>query len=206
MEKNNTSVEVIKLQSENVLYHKYPQQTQAQPVEVELDCETGKLGIGVNGEIGNGVPFEVYHRRTLRWGTLPLKTEVANEMLEDLAPLAQKILDGYSTSWDGHNYVGEYTAEAQAAIEELGEQIDLVDHVEENQIRVWDANDWFAEQGWKSVAAELGVTPATTDEELSTIAAKVTEEAESSGYCDLLTRADKYLEWLREKVIEASDD
>ena len=49
------------------LYLHYDGQTDAQPAYVSLDLKTGEIDARANGEIGNAVPFSVWHRLVLRY-------------------------------------------------------------------------------------------------------------------------------------------
>ena len=114
-----SKVVITKCTEPGELYHHYPRQTGPQDAYIELDCETGSVCADWNAEVGNAVPASVWHRRRLRWAIPILTGEAANELMTDLLPLFQRVLDGYSTRWDGNNYVGQYTIDANDIIEDI---------------------------------------------------------------------------------------
>lgn len=142
------------------LYHRYPGQTNPQGCYIELDTRTGEWTADYNAEIGNAVPMDVWHSRTLRFrlGAVPNAAH-ANRLLEELAPLAQRILDGASVEWDGSNLVGRFTADAQAAENEIDEILDSIEWQYEEPCERLDG-EWF----WDAMHQE--VTGAMTDEEI----------------------------------------
>lgn len=163
------NVTIVRVPHPTALFHRYPGEQQEQDCFLALDLETGRLECDWNGEIGNGVPMSVHHRRALRW-TIPTLTDVsANELMDKVAPLAQRILDGSSVEWDGNNNVGRLNADAEDADDEIrditegwGEEPDLV--------HSWSAFDWYSEGD--DPAPELGLTADTTDGQLYDIEKK----------------------------------
>ena len=112
-------------------YHQYPIQNQPQPAYLELrlggDVREPRLFADWNGEIGNAVPFDVYHGRTLRFGfPCEAKLKTVREAIRTVAPMCAKLCESYDVEWDGHNWVGKYDAE-------LAEQIEQ---------KVWDCFGW----------------------------------------------------------------
>ena len=105
------------------LHQQYPGQNNVQGTFVELDLETGRMEASYNPEIGNAVPVAVWHDRVLRFDLSgPLRGAVATELLHDLAPDAQIVLDRAEIDWDGNNHVGkldEVGAAASARMEKI---------------------------------------------------------------------------------------
>jgi hypothetical protein len=159
------------------LYHRYPRQTEPQDAYVWLNCKTRRLGAEYNPEIGNAVPTSVYHGHVQRWTIPTLKGAAATALLESLAPLAARVCDGYSSEWDGSNHVAEFTADAEAAREEIERLCEDADG-ERDGVVVWEAADWLGGiGGLEAQAAELGITAATTDAQLETIETECVAEA-----------------------------
>ena len=147
------------------LYVRYDRQTKAQPAHIELQ-QDGTLSAGVCGEIGNAVPEDVWHGRRLWWGIAAEMTGAAvAELLQEIAPLAQRVLDGWDEKWDGNNNVGTLTDDAQEAHDEI-EAVCNETGKSEDRASVWDAAEWLdsydwpdyhwtADANWESVAAQL---------------------------------------------------
>jgi hypothetical protein len=178
------------------LHHQYPGQTAPQPCYVQLVCETGALSASYDAEIGNAVPVGVWHQRVRRW-TIPALTEsAANALLEEIAPLAERVVAGYSERWDGSNHVGEFDADADDAVEAIARLCDR-DWSEGDVIAVWDAADYLGNVGSAEAQARaLKVTSTTTDDELDTIA----EDVESEASPAVVNGVRKHLGWLREQL------
>lgn len=181
------------------LHHQYPGQTAPQDCYVQLICETGALSASWNGEIGNAVPVGVWHRRVLRWNIPALTEGAANALLEEIAPLAERVVAGYSERWDGSNHVGEFDADADDAIEAIARLCDR-DWSEGEVIAVWDAADYLGNIGSiRLQAKELKVTTTSTDDELDAIA----EEVEAEASPAIVNGVRKHLGWLREQLRDA---
>jgi hypothetical protein len=177
----------------NDLYEHYYGQTDAQDCQVVLDCETGRLWAeACSGR--NGVPVKEYHRVWLTWSIERLKASVANDLLAEIAPLAQRILGGFEATWDGHNHVGEYTTEAETASDDINE-LCLRCNDPTDCLQVWDAFDWLNDLS----AAALGITAETTDDDLDAIADRVRNEAANDDV-DVLENLDKCLQYKRSLV------
>ncbi len=108
-------------------YAKYPGQMQPQPAFIELETSDGELTVDYSGEIGNAVPGNIYHGIDLRWDITPeAKSGDISTAIDCLTDLFQQVLDGHSVSWDGKNYVGRLTEEAQEASEKIQRELDAM--------------------------------------------------------------------------------
>ncbi len=101
----------------------YPMSTSDyRPGGIELNPEKRIIRPFRSGEI-NGIPGEVWHKRTL-WFCFfnPMETSLdeARAMMDDIADDAGRICDGYDRVWDGCDFVGRYTDEAQRLIDKVG--------------------------------------------------------------------------------------
>jgi hypothetical protein len=181
------------------LFHHYRGQTSPQPCYVSLNCEGGDLVAEYSGEIGNGVPFRVYHGRVRRWRIPALTAEAANALLAEIAPIAETLIAGYACEWDGSNHVGELDESAAEADEAIRS---LCDRDWDGQtIEVWDACDWFGGDGDDDHQCRLlGITAETTDADLLVIAAR----EESNAHPRILTGALSHLTTLRDHAIDAA--
>jgi hypothetical protein len=121
------------------LYHVYPQQMQPQGAYIELDCKTGQMIADWNGEIGNAIPFSVYHGHDRRW-PVPnnMSADAINSLMDEIAPLAQRVLDGYDSTWDGNNMVAVLDDDAQEAEAAI---VSLIP--DEGDLVVWDVEEYL---------------------------------------------------------------
>ena len=109
----------INLVTGNELLCVYPGQQKPQDTYLWLDIVTEQMGAAYNPEIGNTVPMEVWHGVVRRY-PIPLMTgSEANLLLEELVPLAERVVAGAWVKWDGCNKVGLLYASALAAEEEI---------------------------------------------------------------------------------------
>jgi hypothetical protein len=115
---------IVDVTGRGALRCQYPGQQQPQPVFAELDLETGELSTRYNPEIGNGVPMNVWNNRSMRFYFAGIPTVArANAAMREVAPLAQRVLDGASVVWNGSNYVGRLTDAAEDAAEEIEKRL-----------------------------------------------------------------------------------
>lgn len=106
-------------------YKKYPIQFEPQGAYIYLS-EDGEVGVWINPNIG-GVPLSVGYERTLVWGIPPeTKGKDLRKFFADpeTIDLLEKIHEGHSVEWDGHDHVGELTQESKKASETLELKID----------------------------------------------------------------------------------
>jgi hypothetical protein len=178
------------------LHLKYRGQHGAQPVYVQLDCDSATLSAAASGEIGSGIPMRAWHGRWQRWTIPALTAEAANGLLAEILPLAERIVAGYYCRWDGHNHVGRFDDDAAEASEGVSA---LCDRDWDGQtIEVWDACDWYgAAGGDDSQRSALGITAATTDDELVAIE----EREEREAHPRLIEGLGRHLTMLRDEAL-----
>ena len=155
------------------LVHKYPGQSDPQPCYVELDLRDGVMLADWNSEIGNAIPFTVYHGHVQRYSIPSLTADAANALMQELLPLAERVVDGYKSVWNGNNNVARLTddaSEANDAIDDRCQQefdgADVLEHV--------PADNWYND--FSDDIADK------TDEELEAIARDAGEAALKDGY------------------------
>jgi len=178
--------------SEEHLYHKYPTQMQPQSTYIELDPDAETLRATWNGEIGNAVPFSVWHG-TIRRYSLPsseLKTEAIGWFLDEIAPYAQRVCDGYSEEWDGSNYVGIINDDARDAEEVIYRILDDQWDEDGDCIQVRDAADWYQDERSDLIAK---IASGATDEDLE----KTIEEGALE--IDVLENVEAFIRQLRDE-------
>jgi len=155
------------------LVHKYPGQSDPQPCYVELDLRDGVMLADWNSEIGNAIPFSVYHGHVQRYSIPSLTADAANALMQELLPLAERVVDGYESVWNGNNNVAKLTddaSEANDAIDDRCQQefdgADVLEHV--------PGDNWC--NAFSDDISEK------TDEELETIAEDAEKDALKDGY------------------------
>lgn len=193
-------ITVVSVVDTDELFHHYPGQVRHQPCRGYLDCCRGRLGASYDPEIGNNIPADEYHGHTQVWTIPCLRAEAANALLAAVAPLAERVVDGYEDLWDGSNWRAVFDEDAQAAIREIEALCDAADP--SDAVRAWDAGDWLTASGGVSreaVRAEFGISAETSDEELSAIEARVEAEALATGEADVLTGTGAFLRRLRDE-------
>lgn len=158
------------------LHEKFTGRNTPQPAYLEMD-EDGNVGFVVSGDIG-GRPAEVHMGRTLRWsvpGTLSATD--ANELAESLRPALERVHAGHAVAFDGRNMRGTLDADAKAAdglVEEAcARAVGTVD--------VWDATEWMMPNGAKAAFEDMGLTHASTDDEIEEVARLMVEAARRDG-------------------------
>lgn len=186
------------------LHLQYPGQHRPQSCFVELDCRDGRLSAEADPEIGNASPVDVHHGHRQRWTIPTLRAKAANGLLVEIVPLAERVCCGYRSEWNGSNHVARFTDDATMAIEQIASLCDAADHG--GALVVWTAADWFAVDGnLESQAKQLGITAATTDEELDAIAKRVLSAAKSDDV-DEIDGLDEHLRRVRDAAARLEDE
>jgi hypothetical protein len=181
-------------ESDTALFCQYSGQTNPQECYIELNCDTGSVCASSNPEIGNAVPFGVWHRRTLRFSIPCLLAANANSLMDGLEADLQIILDGYKSHWDGSNWIGEYSDTAQEAIDRIEYELEN-DDFEGCCVSVQDAADWFQDASPDVDVAIL------TDHDISVLGETI--DAQAWDQEKLILRGTlEYLESLRENAAE----
>lgn len=190
----------IKRVSGTELFHRYPRETSPQPCYVELDTRgEGKLSASYDAIIGSGVPMAVWNGVVLRWKIPALKAEAANALLDEIAPLAERIVDGAEVVWDGNNHVGRLTTEDARIAYDAIERLCEMSGGEGAEVSVWEASDYFEPCGHghgdarlASIAREVGITARTSDARLAEIVDAEERKATENGI-DMIRGVDDYL-------------
>lgn len=108
--------------SETVLFHQYPSEMQPQPAYVWLDCKAEKLWAAYDPEIGNGHSSDVHYGHTQSWQIDPRwSDDTVNAILAEVAPLASRVIDGYSSRVKDGNVVAAFDEDAASALDEIAE-------------------------------------------------------------------------------------
>jgi len=184
------------------LYCHYSSQTSPQPCYVYLDCKNETLGANYNAEIGNAVPFSVWHGHTIRFEIPTLLASIANKLLDEIHPIAERVISGYTLVWDGNNFVAQFNEDATEAIEEI-EKLCYVNYWDESDCVVaCKAEDWASSGGtFLSIAKDLKITADSIDEEIDR-AVKLLEFQASEAGIHVLEGTENYIRSIREELID----
>lgn len=94
----------------------YDGQYQPQPTFIALELrDGGELYAAYNPEIGNAVPMDVYHGHIRRYPIHTQSVTLANKLMRQILPLAERVWEGYESAWNGSNHVARFTEDAQFA-------------------------------------------------------------------------------------------
>ena len=206
------SVRIIECTDPTELFVQYHGQSEPQPAYIELDTQEGSLHATYDGEIGGAVPFTVYHGLDRRYGIPVLTAEAANRVMQEIAPLADRVIAGTKVEWDGRNNVAILNEDAQGAEEEIEEFLGLPSQEhgygdEPNQgfadsdlVGVWDING--ATNG--SEVDDYDITADTTDDRLEEIEQEILADLAACGESSVVVcpGLDDYLRELRDDLAE----
>lgn len=151
------------------LHHRYPGQTETQSTYIELDLVDGSLLADFDGEVGRGVSENVVRGFERRYGIPVLTGDAANDLMREIAPLAERILADWERAWMHGNPVavlGSDALEAESEIEKmLGLDGSEAPYFTAGQlVAEWDLNMFD-----NSELDEYGITAKTSDDRLEEI-------------------------------------
>jgi len=190
------NVTIKKIENLDEIYCRYDRQSTAQPCYVELDCRSGVLTASYNAEIGNAIPMDVY-RRHIRQYSIPLLTPAAvNDLLESLHPLAQRVVDGYTSKWDGNNNIARFTDDASEADGKIASMC-----MEYGESCSWGAMQYAEIDGYGSEMIRIDAE--TTDDRLDEIKKNIEDVCDGNV---VLHGINKYIDDIRQQCRENADD
>jgi antitoxin (DNA-binding transcriptional repressor) of toxin-antitoxin stability system len=123
------------------LLHVYPRQSEPQDCFISLDTRDGELTADWNPEIGNAVPSDVYHGFVRRYPIPVLQPATVNALMESIAPLAQRVIDGTERHWNGANHVARLSDAARDAEAEIEQSLPV-----EGDVETAEAYEWLYEE------------------------------------------------------------
>lgn len=109
----------MKLKIVSTRRFKYSGQTNTQGLFFEI-FQNGNIEVDVNPEIGNAVPSKVFHREIIRI-TIPdsmTRADIKGFYIDNREAFAT-IVKGFDSEWNGQNFVGVLTDEAQECLEDI---------------------------------------------------------------------------------------
>ncbi|MFJ9188560.1 hypothetical protein ACIRQO_36600 [Streptomyces anulatus] len=207
-----TDVKIIRCTEPTELHRHYDGQNESQDAYIELDLRQGSLLADYDAEVGNAAPPAVHHGFERRYPIPVLTGDAANRVMEEIAPMAARVLADWEEIWDGNNMVARLGEAARAAEAEIEEHLGLGPggHGSERDqgfgdsdvVAEWDIDG--ATNGYE--AEEHGITAETSDERLDEIAAKITRDLAECGDSPVAVvhGLDKYLRSLRADLAEQS--
>ncbi|GAB3209844.1 hypothetical protein GCM10027294_25840 [Marinactinospora endophytica] len=201
------TVQIITCGGPAELYHRYPGQHEAQPVHVEIDLRRRTVSADYDPESGPERALEtaVHDGFKRRYPIPALTSAAANELLERIRPLAERMCSDWEEHWDGNNHVAVLGGDALAAEAEVealvGDPQDWGDHWDASErVTVWDVDGAIS----GDEVEEYGITAATTDAELEGIEEQILDaltEVSPSGEA-VLEGVDEYLRSERDRLVE----
>ena len=166
---DGATVEIDRVDEPAELFCWYPIQTQEQPCHLGLNLKTGRLFCGYNPELGppHAIPASEFLGQVRTVAIPPLTADAANRLMEEVKHLAQQVLDGSSIELDEVNLnpVGLLDEDASEAWGALCDWV--TSYCEDGGVELVEgvnADDWYQDDD--DLAATLGLTAATTDEQL----------------------------------------
>ncbi len=148
------AIEIIRVVNPTGLYGRYDGQTQEQPAYIELDLEDKTLSADWNGEIGNAVPMDVWHGLRRRYHIPCLVADEANALMEEIAPLCERVVAGSEIVWDGNNWVAKLNEDAEDAEMEIDR---MCEQAEGETVSEWEASDFFGEETDENLGVKIGM-------------------------------------------------
>ncbi len=183
------------------IYKEYPGQTAPQPAFIELDCEAETAEARYSGEIGNAVPMPNYYGLVLRFPVLPeTRGQVLAEFLESEAfqKLAERIVSGFTSVWDGNNHRGHYSEESAYAHAEMTQLIERELYQASACVTVVDPEEYFGdslhynEEETEVSLGDMSFTADTAEGTLREIAGKLRARLDPEVYIPVSVTA-----WLK---------
>jgi len=127
-----------------------------------------------------------------------------NRLMDEIAPLADRVLAGSEIEWDGNNHVGKLDEDAQDASDEIERICDELEPAPSETVTEWDACEFY-----DAVKDELGVTADSTDAELEALAEELEEEDsidDGTGGPMVLNGTLEFLQSIRDDLREEAED
>ncbi|GAB3115612.1 hypothetical protein GCM10027160_23200 [Streptomyces calidiresistens] len=190
----SSHVQINEVVEDLELYRHFPGRNTSQPAHILLDLKNGTLSASYDVEVGEGTPPEVFYGHTRRYRIPLITAQAANTAMQEIAPLADRILADSSIEWDGNNNVAVLGEDAQEAEEEIREHLGCD---RKNPEGAFDPNSLIAE--WDID----GVTADTTDSRLEEIEREIltgiSEVDEGTPVCPALL---PHLKELRDDLAE----
>ncbi|NCC96731.1 MAG: hypothetical protein EOM02_07800 [Synergistales bacterium] len=173
-------------------YFRYEGQCNAQPVYLYLDLEDGELFVSTWESDENSFPAATFNGTLRRWEWSGVPTpDQANDLMEKVAPLGQKMLDDSEVEFIDGNWTGTLGEEAESAERAIEKALDD----EWGRVCEMDPSEYFGD------LVELGITAETTDKEIEKIVAEA-DYTGDDGELYVVLGAEAYLQGVRDDLKE----
>lgn len=198
--KETTTITITPIMEATELYHHDPTMAIRQSCHLHLDIEHGTLeATVVQRGYENSMPSSVYHHRSVLW-TIPCLTRTAaNQLMAEVALIAQRIVSGTEIEWDSANFIGTQDADATVAIDEVSSLIAAYDYPEYT-IMEYSGEEYY-ESGHDAACQIIGITADTSDDDLDTLIEAVSIDALSNNI--VIHDLTGYVTMLRDQLREA---
>lgn len=173
-----------------------------------LITEDGEVYIAERNYVGgDGTCEREWHNRTLTV-TLPdvLDLEALRKVLADggeLSKLIDRVVDGHEVEWDGNNWVGSLTDDAQAALNEIKA------YCEGDTFRdgyIYDAGEWLAAMSSRNVLRTYRLSRRSTPKQIEAAAEKIVEAAEEHSGILIQDEVENHLTFLISEQDEDAEE
>lgn len=117
------------------------------PIYLLLDWENNTIDVDTYYE-KNSMPIDIFHglRTRIR---LPnnINAYTLHDDIDDIIDRINTIRSGFESRWNGHNWVGEFTDEAEGELNSLAYDIEdhpyTVFHLLDDDAGIWDASNYY---------------------------------------------------------------
>lgn len=191
-----TGVEIRPVEEPAALYKRYPGEHQPQPVALRLDLEHGVLDCDYAGAVG-AIQAREHNRVVLTTEIPPLTAAYANALMEEVAPIAERVMAGATVEAVDGDERGRLTEAASAAWDELvAVAVAWASDPGTETVGEVNAREWLEAP---SDVPHLGA--ATTDEQLATMVADLEAQiARTVPGVVVVTHAEEALRATREQL------
>jgi hypothetical protein len=118
------------------------------PIYLLLDWENNTIDVDTYYET-NSMPMDIFHglRTRIR---LPnnINASYFHSDIDDIIDRINTIRAGYESQWNGHNWIGNFTDEAEAELNSLTYDIEehpyTLFHLLDDGAGIWDVDDYYA--------------------------------------------------------------
>lgn len=182
-------------QTDDALYLKYATQSDRQPVRLRLDLETGELDCYAWAEVGPGRTARAHNGVDIEWEIPPLRQDAVQRMYARIDKDVNIILRGAEVDWDGRNWVGKLSDEADLARERIADYVESGWEASDCW-EPWDAADYFEPVGLR----DIGLSAHSTEEDIQRVA------EHEVGVAEVVLDEDDVLRYLTQMVEDAREE